>query len=48
MEQAIAIVSRKTLNWKTSRLSQYLYTLAIPDKNCEQWKFIMKLIFKLV
>jgi transposase InsO family protein len=22
--------------------------LAIPDKNCEQWKFLIKLIFKLI
>jgi len=33
---------------KTSGLSNYLYTLAIPDKNGEQCKATNKLIFKLV
>jgi len=33
---------------KTSSLSNYLYTLAIPDKNGNQWKATNKLIFKLV
>jgi len=42
------LLLRKIQIVKTSGLSNYLYTLAIPDKNGEQCKATNKLIFKLV